>query len=544
MALHQNIDENDLWKIIGKDNVKSFYEGYGSFFKKDNLFHFLDSMNDVHQVVRKRISGSKPPVLDMEIKSTSTVHLTYRSKRGMFSYLLGLLDGAKSHFNEDVKIEELYRTETEMELALTFPYPVRKKKKYRLNKWLSLGFIKNTGIKANVLGLVLGGGVTYLLRDQPYLFLIGPLIFFFISSLANMYLNRPLKNILQELDALDQKKFVITTEIDSGKDWFELLHHRLNTFKHTVQEDFIGFNSMTEEMQNFSDSLRGISETMDETSKDIAGVVEELAVTATTQSEETEQSVHTLQDNVKSIERLSVQESENKVELELALSVIKQSFTALDGTVNSLTTILNQFQSVKDESIQLKAKGKEIENIASFVSDIAYQTNLLALNASIEAARAGEMGKGFNVVATEVRKLANQSEMAASNIKENVLGFLLDMDTMVENLTEQYDAIQEESGSIKSAIHQTESSHHQIENISEKMLDAVTELETQSTKITSLFATIESLAAIAVENSASTEEVSSNVTTYADEIENLTAGIDNFKRLINEFKKHLHDYKI
>ncbi|GEK91668.1 methyl-accepting chemotaxis protein [Alkalibacterium kapii] len=203
-----------------------------------------------------------------------------------------------------------------------------------------------------------------------------------------------------------------------------------------------------------------------------------------------------------------------------------------------------QFENVKNESIELKSKGSEIEEIATFVTNIAYQTNLLALNASIEAAQAGEKGKGFSVIAAEVGKLANQSETAANKIKDNIFSFLTDVDTMVDNLTNQYDVINQESHSIKQAINQTEHSYTKIENIAEKMLDSVETLQDQSEKIGGLFLTIESLSAIAVENSASTEEVSSNISSYSEEIEKLISGISNFKKLIAEYKTYLSSYDL
>jgi len=283
---------------------------------------------------------------------------------------------------------------------------------------------------------------------------------------------------------------------------------------------------------------------MDATSKDIAEVVEQLAYTATTQADETEQSVGLLQGNVESIRNISQQENRNKTELEDALNSIKESFSALDRTVASLDRILESFEKIKNESMGLKNKGKEIEEIASFVSSISYQTNLLALNASIEAARAGEMGRGFSVVADEVRKLAEQSESAADNIKENVFGFLADMDTMVGNINQQYDAINDESHSIKNAIERTDKANGKIETVAEKMLNSAEELQTQSERISSMFSNIEAMAAIAVENSAATEEVSSNVTSYSEEILKLTSGISDFKKLTNEFMGYISTYKL
>lgn len=544
ISKHFSISEEDLWKEIGKDNINAFYEGYSSFFKKSNLFQFLNSMNDVHQVVRKRISGANPPILDMQITGKSTVMLTYRSKRGMFSYLHGLIEGAQKHFKESIQVEEVYRKEGEMQVQLTFPYEVRKKKSYPLNKLLSLGVIKDLSIKIGVFAGIFGVAISFLTQSIEANHIISPILTALSAVVGFKLLSSPLHEIKSELEALKNKEFIITTEISTGDDMYEELHKSLNDYKEAVAEDFIGFNSMTEEMQSFSSNLSNISMKMDATSKDIAEVVEQLAYTATTQADETEQSVGLLQGNVESIRNISQQENRNKTELEDALNSIKESFSALDRTVASLDRILESFEKIKNESMGLKNKGKEIEEIASFVSSISYQTNLLALNASIEAARAGEMGRGFSVVADEVRKLAEQSESAADNIKENVFGFLADMDTMVGNINQQYDAINDESHSIKNAIERTDKANGKIETVAEKMLNSAEELQTQSERISSMFSNIEAMAAIAVENSAATEEVSSNVTSYSEEILKLTSGISDFKKLTNEFMGYISTYKL
>ena len=539
-----SIKEEDLWKEIGKDNVRAFYEGYSSFFKKANLYQFLNSMNDVHQVVRKRISGSNPPGLDMEIIGPNDVVLTYRSKRGMYNYLHGLLIGAKAHFNENITIKELSRKDGEMKIQLTFPYEVRNRKTYQINKLMSLGFIKDLGSKIFVFSLIIGIITGFLTKYITYSYMITPIVTAIFGFIGFKILSLPLQDIKNELESLRTKHFAITTEISTGNDMYEELHSAINKYKEAVAEDFIGFNSMTEEMQGFSNNLSDISHKMDNTSKDIADVVEQLAYSATTQAEETEQAVSMLHDNVESIKDISEQENRNKSELEDALSNIKDSFKALDNTVTSLGNILGKFENVRNESINLKSKGKEIEEIASFVSSISYQTNLLALNASIEAARAGDMGRGFSVVAEEVKKLAEQSETAADKIKQNIYGFLSQMDNMVSSITDQYDVINNESTSIKQAIEKTETANGKIETVAQKMLTTAVDLQTQSQKINSMFTNMESLAAIAEENSASTEEVSSNVTSYADEIIKLTDGISDFKKLTNEFKGYISTYKL
>lgn len=431
-----------------------------------------------------------------------------------------------------------------MGLEMTFSYQVRKRKTYYFNKLLSLGFIKSAGIKMSLFSFVIS--ITYLLLSQQVQ--MQAIILILINVLSTFIsfnvLSQPVKQVKKELEELKDKLFLVTTDIDSGGDWFQDLHSSINEYKLSMAEDFIGFNSMIEEMNGFSENLNVISNTMDDTSKEIAIVVEELAQTATSQAEETEQSVTVLQSNVKSIKKISEQESSNKIELEGALKTIRSAFKSLNSTSENLTAILEKFELVKNQSLQLKNKGTEIEAITAYVSNIAYQTNLLALNASIEAARAGDSGDGFAVVAEEVRKLASQSEEAADQIKVNISSFLEDVDSMVTNLIDEYDVLKNESYSITESIRYSENSSFKIEDVSDKMRLSADELSIQADKIGLVFTSIESLAAIAVENSASTEEVSASVSNYSSEMQKLTSGIADFKDLTNEFKNYLLKYNI
>ncbi len=143
-----------------------------------------------------------------------------------------------------------------------------------------------------------------------------------------------------------------------------------------------------------------------------------------------------------------LQESMNKL-----LDGSSSQASSLQQSAAAIEEISSSMQNVNDKTTEVARQAEDIKNIVGVIKDIADQTNLLALNAAIEAARAGEHGRGFAVVADEVRKLAERTGKSLNEIEANVNVLVQGVNDMSESIKEQTQGVSQ----VNEAIAQLES---------------------------------------------------------------------------------------
>lgn len=217
-----------------------------------------------------------------------------------------------------------------------------------------------------------------------------------------------------------------------------------------------------------------------------------------------------------------------------------QLMTSSNSQMKKIDSIVqNAVEKVK----KLDAQAQEISKLVVVIKDIANQTNLLALNAAIEAARAGEHGKGFAVVADEVRKLAEQVGYSVNDITTIVANIQQDFDVVTSSLEDGYQEVKEGTTQIKATSETFTTISDSINDVVEsvqlisKNLSKVTEDgQKMNSAIQEIAAVAEESAAGVEQTTATTEQTSSSMEVMAGKSAQLSTLAIELKTLVAQFK--------
>lgn len=166
--------------------------------------------------------------------------------------------------------------------------------------------------------------------------------------------------------------------------------------------------------------IENVSMALTSMSSQLASTIEEQENVTNQQAASMNQTSATISELAASSQHMANQAESSSAQGQQVITLTASGQDAMQSSIQEVTTLQNNSEKITQQTQALESQTAQIGLISNLVSEIAMQTELLALNAAIEAVRAGDQGKGFGVVASEIRKLADQSKISATQINELV----------------------------------------------------------------------------------------------------------------------------
>lgn len=364
-----------------------------------------------------------------------------------------------------------------------------------------------------------------------------------VLRLANAVTN-PLKKLAANAEEIAAGNLVVEEIHYDKKDELGQLNHSFTTMTDQLRTLLQSIDAASRNVDNYAKELEDENSYLAEASNQVTLSTEELAKGTQSISED-------LQSSVELIEQMNhefgtnVDRAKNSAEhAALANQAIVEGRGAIDEQRTLIDNNNEASKSIEKATEQFKQYAGSIEEMAKTVSDIAAQTNLLALNAAIEAARAGEAGKGFAVVADEVRKLADASTAATVQIFDMVNLIKGGLSSIAESVGKGVEIATAQDDNVTRTLNAFTNIEDKMDSITGALEDLVAGVDTSQKFNNTVLENTENISAVVEQTAAGSEEISASAEEQLNSIGKVVDKVTALRELTEDLNTMISRFKL
>lgn len=383
--------------------------------------------------------------------------------------------------------------------------------------------------------------VTLILITSAASSIVISLILLFFTS---RNISGSLRNIVQHSGDIASGSLNINPLPVKGEDEVGQLSDAMNHMSTSLREMISEIQGLSGDVDQQSSALLASSVEVKAGSEQVAVTIEEMAKGSVSQADSSVE----ISENTQTFGLEIARAGEHSNELNVFSNEVLEASTSGDklmkDTIKQMMIIHDSMKASLERITSLEHKTHSITELVDVIQSIADQTSLLALNASIEAARAGESGRGFSVVASEVRNLSEEVAQSVTEISGIVFSIIEETAQISAELNQGYSEVDKGAEQMELTGESFSAINSNVEEMSDKVgtISEIFKIIEQSSS--AINESVEQIAAVTEESAAGSEEISASVNAQAQSVDNISSSAEQLSGMVERMNMLIQRFRL